>query len=86
MYDILKTNDFISKIKDLTNILTKKIKKIHDKIEQIETILNSNLLNQTTIDKTSISMIYDLDELIKDITGKNNLSTILFQNINLFYI
>jgi hypothetical protein len=79
----IKLNNFISKIKDLTNILTKKIKKINDKIEQIKTILTSNSLNKTTIDKTSISMIYDLDEFVKDIIGKNNLSTILFQNINL---
>jgi len=59
-----------------------KIKKLNDKIIQINTILQSRL-NNVTKDKTSIGMIYDLQELSDDISGKNNLSTRLFQNFNL---
>jgi len=79
----IKSNNFISQIKNLTKILTGKIEKIDTIIDQIETVLTSNSLNKTTIDKTSISMICVLDELVKDIAGKNNSSSILFQNTNL---
>ena len=79
----IKSNNFILQIKYLTETLTGKIEKIDTIINQIETVLTSNSLNKTTIDKTSISMIYVLDELVKDIAGKNNSSSILFQNTNL---
>lgn len=77
----IKSNSTIVKIIDLTNSFTLKIKKLNDKIIQINTILQSEL-NNVTKDKTSIGMIYDLQELSNDIYGKNNLSTRLFQNFN----
>ena len=79
----IKSNNVVLRLKELTDILNAKIKKINDKITQINTILHNNRLNKNAIDKTSISMIYELEEIAKDIIGKNNLSSIFFQNTTL---
>ena len=62
----LKPNNFISKLKQFSDIIKGKIVKLNSKISQIHSVLGSKILSKNNINKTSISLIYDLTELLND--------------------